>query len=112
MIPAEGLLGALGDQATGDHYSARWVIDAFAWCGIAYGHSERDRSAMDVMAAFTSGRLRLLDNPRMITQFKNLERRTSPIGKDRVDHPKNGKDDLANATAGAVRGRTKPSSGI
>jgi len=91
-------------STTGDKYAAQWVVDAFAQCGIAYGHSERDRSAiyMDVMAAFTSGRVRLLDNPRMITQFKNLERRTSPIGKDRVDHPKNGKDDLSNATAGAV----------
>jgi hypothetical protein len=38
-----------------------------------------------VLPKFTSGRVRILDNPRLVTQFAALERRTSPIGKDRVD---------------------------
>ena len=54
------------------------------------------------MAAFNSGRVRLLDNQRMVTQFANLERRTSPIGKDRVDHGPGGHDDLCNSAAGAL----------
>jgi hypothetical protein len=31
-----------------------------------------------------------------------LERRTSPIGKDRVDHGPGGHDDLCNSAAGAL----------
>jgi hypothetical protein len=51
---------------------------------------------------FTSGRARLLDSKRLVTQFASLERRTSPIGKDRVDHGPGGADDLCNSAAGAL----------
>jgi hypothetical protein len=51
---------------------------------------------------FTSGRARLLDNKRLTTQFASLERRTSPIGKDRVDHGPGGHDDLCNSAAGSL----------
>ena len=50
----------------------------------------------------TPVRVRLLDNRRMVTQFANLERRTSPIGKDRVDHGPGGHDDFCNSAAGAL----------
>ena len=48
------------------------------------------------------GKLELLDNRRLVTQLSNLERRTSRSGKDSIDHPPSGKDDLANAAAGAL----------
>jgi hypothetical protein len=88
-------------SCTGDKYAAQWVVEAFAKVGIAYEHSERDRSAiyLDALPLFTSGRARLLDNRRLVTQFKSLERRTSPIGKDRVDHGPGGFDDLCNSAA-------------
>ena len=91
-------------HTVGDKYAAAWVTDGFARQGINYRHSERDRSAiyLDVMAAFNSGRVRLVDNRRMVTQFANLVRRTSPIGKDRVDHGAGGHDDLCNSAAGAL----------
>jgi hypothetical protein len=100
-----GVLKQYGLRDTvGDRYAAEWVVDAFARQNIHYKHSERDRSAiyLDIMAAFNSGRVRLLDNRRMVTQFSNLERRTSPIGKDRVDHGPGGHDDLCNSAAGAI----------
>jgi hypothetical protein len=100
-----GVLKEYGLRETiGDRYAAAWVTDGFARQGINYKHSERDRSAiyLDSMAAFNSGRVRLLDNQRMVTQFANLERRTSPIGKDRVDHGPGGHDDLCNSAAGAL----------
>ena len=100
-----GVLKEYGLRDTiGDRYAAAWVTDGFARQGINYKHSDRDRSAiyLDVMAAFNSGRVRLLDNRRMVTQFANLERRTSPIGKDRVDHGPGGHDDLCNSAAGAL----------
>lgn len=91
-------------KTVGDKYAAAWVIDAFRKCGIRYEHSERDRSSiyLDALPLFTSGRARLLDNRRLVSQFGSLERRTSPIGKDRVDHGPGGHDDLCNAAAGAL----------
>jgi hypothetical protein len=100
--------------ATGDRYGAQWVVEAFAKVGIRYAtHADperdpttqyRDRSAiyLDCLPLFTSGRARLLDNKRLVTQFASLERRTSPIGKDRVDHGPGGHDDLSNAASGAM----------
>ena len=91
-------------RTIGDRYAAGWVVDAFVKVGIRYEHSERDRSAayLDALPLFTSGRVRLLDNPRLVSQFANLERRTSSIGKDRVDHGPGGHDDLCNAAALAL----------
>jgi hypothetical protein len=81
-----GVLKAYGlTRTVGDKYAGEWVVDAFAKAGVKYQHSERDRSAiyLDVLPKFTSGRIRLLDHPRLVTQFAALERRTSPIGKNR-----------------------------
>jgi hypothetical protein len=51
-----------------------------------------------------SGRIELLDLPRLTTQLCQLERRTSIAGRDIIDHPKGASyhDDLANAIAGAA----------
>jgi hypothetical protein len=89
---------------TGDHYSAEWIVSAFAKCGITYRHSDRDRSAiyLDALPLFTTGRARLLDNKRLVTQLASLERKTMPSGKDRVDHGPGGHDDAANVAAGAM----------
>jgi hypothetical protein len=91
-------------RTVGDRYAAEWVVEAFKKCGIGYEHSERDRSAiyLDALPLFTSGRVRLLDNPRLASQFANLERRTSIGGRDRVDHGPGGHDDLCNASALAL----------
>jgi hypothetical protein len=48
------------------------------------------------------GRARLLDSPRLVGQLVNLERRASPMGRDRIDHPAGAHDDLSNAAAGAL----------
>jgi hypothetical protein len=47
-----------------------------------------------------SQRIELLDNPRLISQLTSLERRTARSGKDSIDHPPGGHDDLINALAG------------
>ncbi|MBV9826126.1 MAG: terminase [Alphaproteobacteria bacterium] len=91
-------------EVTGDRYAAQWVVEAFRREGIRYIQSERDRSAiyLDALPMFTAGRVRLLDDPRLVHQLIGLERRTSRSGKDRVDHGPNGSDDAANAAAGAL----------
>ena len=88
----------------GDRYGAQWVVDAFAQNGIRYDHSEKDRSGiyLEALPLFSSGRVRLLENKRLVNQLCNLERRTSPAGRDRIDHPVNGADDASNAAAGAL----------
>jgi hypothetical protein len=91
-------------SCTGDAYSALWCVEAFAKVGIRYHRSERNRSEiyLDCLPIFTSGRARILDNKRLINQFASLERKTSSVGRDRVNHPIGGHDDCANATALAM----------
>jgi len=91
------------DQITGDHYAAQWVVEAFRKAGARYIQSDRDRSSvyMDTLPIFTSGRARLLDNPKLISQFASLERRTFSTGRERID-PGPGHDDSANSAAIAL----------
>jgi hypothetical protein len=50
-----------------------------------------------------SGRVALLDHPKMVAQLCSLERRTTRgTGRDIVDHAPNGHDDLINAAAGSL----------
>ena len=91
-------------ELVGDRYAARWIVDAFSKHSVRYTHSERDRSAIyaDALPLFTSGRVRLLDNRKLVAQIAGLERRTASFGRDRIDHPAGGHDDLSNSAAGAL----------
>jgi len=91
-------------SVTGDRYGAEWVKEQFENCGVQYRSAEKTRSEyyLEVLPALTSGQVELLDNPRLVAQFASLERRTSRAGKDAIDHPPGGHDDLCNAAAGAV----------
>ena len=93
-------------STTGDRYAANWIVDAFAKVNIKYEHSERNRSQgyLDTLPLFTAGRVRLLDNPRLVAQFASLERRTTSL-RDIVDHGPGGRDDCCNAAALALSGR-------
>ncbi|SDH65616.1 hypothetical protein [Roseospirillum parvum] len=88
----------------GDRYAGEWPREQFRKLGIEYRTADRPRSDLyrDLLPLANSGRLALLDNPRLVTQLVSLERRTSRAGKDSIDHPPNGHDDLANAAAGAL----------
>ena len=46
------------------------------------------------MPALNSGRVALLDVPRLVSQIVGLERRTSRGGRDSIDHAQGGHDDL------------------
>ena len=88
----------------GDRFSGNWVSEAFAKEGIVYISSELDKSQLflNTLPLFTSGKIRLLDNPRMSHQFTQLERRVTKTGRDIVTAPSGAADDLANACAGAA----------
>jgi hypothetical protein len=91
-------------KIVGDAYGAGLLEDLFARAGMRYVKSERDRSAiyLDCLPLFASGRIRLLDNKRLVSQFASLERRTFPTGRDVVRKTPGGHDDAANSAAGAL----------
>jgi hypothetical protein len=91
-------------QVVGDNYAAQWVTEAFAKTGMKYIKSEADRSSiyLDCLPLFTTGRARLLDSPRLISQFAELERRAFPTGRDVVRKGPGGHDDVCNSAAGAL----------
>jgi hypothetical protein len=91
-------------SVTGDRYGSQFTVDAFAQHGITYVASSRDRSTiyLDSLAMFASGRVRLLDNARLVSQLAALERKSSPGGRDKVDHPRGQSDDVANSVCGAL----------
>jgi hypothetical protein len=91
-------------EVTADRYASGFSIDAFAKNGIKFRASERDRSTIfvDVLPLFSSGCVRLISNQRLVNQLAALERKTNPSGRDRVDHPPGGHDDIAVAAAGAL----------
>jgi hypothetical protein len=90
--------------ARGDKYAAEFVSEAFRANGIRYEPSELDRSGiyLELLPLVNSGRVRLLDLPELLREFRGLERRRGTAGRDRVDHGPRGHDDQANAVAGVL----------
>ncbi len=89
----------------GDRYGAQWVADAFKRHGIDLRKSLHDRSGLylNLLPMLNSGQARLLDLPRIRSQLLALERRTiRGTGRDVVDHPQAGADDLINSVAGSL----------
>lgn len=91
-------------RVTGDRYAGRWPRDEFLRWGIRYEVSDMDRNALylELLAAMNSGRIELPPDQKLGRQLGALERRTGRSGRDLIDHPPGGHDDLANAVAGLV----------
>jgi hypothetical protein len=89
---------------TGDRYAGEWPRERFQAHGITYQPAEMNRSELYLafLPLLNSGRVDLLDNPRMVAQFVGLERRTSRAGRDTVDHAPGAHDDVSNAVAGTL----------
>lgn len=99
------LLKAYGlSEVTGDRYGGEWPREAFAKKGIQYRLADMTRSELylAMVPAVNSGLVDLIEVPRLENQLIALERRTSRGGRDMVDHPPGGHDDIANAVAGAI----------
>jgi hypothetical protein len=94
----------------GDRWGGEFCRELFLKHGINYKISEKTKSDiyLALLPLLNSGRIELLDNQRLISQLLNLERRTSRVGKDSVDHPSGAHDDLINAAAGAITHASKP----
>jgi hypothetical protein len=92
-------------EAYADGYGKAWVVDAFGRHGIKLKQTPYDRSTiyLNVLPALNSGQVKLLDLPRLRSQFLALERRTiRGTGRDKINHPSAGHDDLCNVAAGSL----------
>lgn len=90
-------------RVIGDRYAGEWVPSAFREHSISYETSELVKSDIYLNAEplFATGAVQLLDQRQLLTELRQLERRTGS-SKDRIDHPPRGHDDLANAACGAL----------
>jgi hypothetical protein len=91
-------------EVTGDHYSGEWVRESFSRCGVTYRHSELTKSELylESLPLFSQGAIDLLDIHALTVELMQLDRRTGRNGRDTVDHPPSGHDDLANSCCGAI----------
>ena len=99
---------------TGDKYAGQWPAQEFARHDIHYHHADKSKSDLyiETLASINNRRVELPDSDRLLNQFSVLERKTSRAGKDSIDHPPGGHDDLANAVAGLVATMTQRKRGI
>ena len=106
------------DRATGDAYAAEFTKTTFERTASSTSAarrppgrrvsptagsrspSRRPSSTPSCSRASTSGEVQLLDNDLLVTQVAGLERRTRSGGRDVIDHPPGGHDDVANVLAG------------
>jgi hypothetical protein len=93
------------NRVTGDRYSAGWVIGAFNERGIHYQQCELDKNSLynECAALFAERRVQLLEDARLLTELRLLERRPRIGGRpDSIDHGPRGHDDASNAACGAL----------
>jgi hypothetical protein len=88
----------------GDAYAGEWPREQFRKRGIEYKKSDRPKSEYfrDLLPLLNSEKVQLPPNEELFKEFINLERKTTRAGRDVIDHPPNGHDDLANAVAGCA----------
>jgi hypothetical protein len=84
-------------SVVGDRYAAQWPIQAFRKVAIEYRPAELNRSHL--YAAFepllNSGRVELLDHPKLVQQLIGLIRKG-----EKIDHASGDHDDHSNSVAG------------
>lgn len=93
----------------GDRYAGEWPRERFTVHGIGYDPCDVPKSDLylQCLPFLTGGRVQLLDQPRLLSQLAGLDRRTARGGRDSIDHPPGGHDDVANAAVGALLDATR-----
>jgi len=87
----------------GDRFAQGFTNEAFARHGMRLDPAARTTSDLhlELAAALSSGRVRLLDHPELLRELRGLERRRSAT-RDRADHQRGAHDDAAAVTSGIV----------
>lgn len=95
--------GAYGcSSAIADAYAAEFATSTYRKAGLALVPAEVNRSEayLHLLPLLTSGRIELPADPTLRTELLALERRTGRAGgRDVVDHPPHGSDDVSNSVA-------------
>lgn len=91
-------------KVIGDNYAAEFTARAFEAEGVRYEKCDKPKSDLyvELLPRLCSGEIELLDDETTVSQLASLERRTRAGGRDIIDHPPGGHDDLANAVAGVA----------
>jgi hypothetical protein len=91
-------------KIVGDHYAGEWPREAFRKLGVEYETSDKSKSEIyqDALPLLNSGKIELLDHPRLVAQLCGLERKTARSGRDSIDHSPGAHDDVCNAALGAL----------
>jgi hypothetical protein len=121
-LSPEGVISEFSDtlklygvtRIIGDRYAGQFPIEQFRKHGITYEHSRDPKGTiyLNLLPMLNSGKVRLLNNKRLIHQLLGLERNTARGGRDNIDHGRGGHDDLANAAAGALVLTTARTAGV
>jgi hypothetical protein len=92
------------NSTVGDNYGGEWPKAEFLKQGILYELAENTKSELYLAMVPTvcSRKVELLDNEKLKTELRRLERRAGRNGKESIDHPPRGSDDVANAVAGVT----------
>jgi hypothetical protein len=85
-----------------DKWGGDWPVESFRGHSIVCEASAKVKSDLyrELLPAINSRKIDLLDHSRSLSQLCSLERRVARGGKDSIDHPPNGHDDLGNCIAG------------
>jgi len=91
-------------------YAGEGPRERFREHGVEYSVARRSKAELyaAVLPLINSGRVELLEEPPLVAQLSGLERRTAWGGRDSIDHGPGGRDDLANAVAGALVAAAEP----
>lgn len=92
------------DVVHGDQYAGQWPPANFRAKGVRYVTSEKTKHEIykDFIPAFNSRVCELLDMKVLFEQLRDLRRKVTPTGQERIDHQVGKKDDVANACCGAM----------
>ena len=92
------------NKVIGDKFAGAWPVETFGKLSITYEQSAAPKSDLyrDLLPLINSGRIRLLDHPKLINQLIGLERRVSRGGRNSIDHGPGAHDDIANCIAGVA----------
>ncbi|NNJ26147.1 hypothetical protein [Alienimonas chondri] len=91
-------------SVTGDNYGAEFVAAAFRGNGVQYTRCRFPKAELYValLPRLCSAGVVLPPDDALLDQFAALERKTRSGGRDAIDHPNGGHDDLVNSVAGVV----------
>lgn len=88
----------------GDRYAGNWVQDAFAAHGIQFEPIKQNKSEIYHGAGpvFAQADVEIPEHEQLIRELNLLERRSTRMGNEIIDHPRHEHDDFANAVCGVI----------